>query len=143
MRIYQILKFEWNRRGTESKMREKWGKNQCCRDPSITVLTNQVHLKIQFRHIFDQKCPLTDSLHRLASRFARTSFHSKLFVRYLILSVDDISEPGPFSKCSLNFHGATPFSKPMIVVDGEIITGRDHCLLVSNTCNYKNKYTSK
>ena len=39
----------------------------------MSVLTNQVHLKIQFRHIFDQKCPLTDSLHRLASRFARTS----------------------------------------------------------------------
>ena len=51
------------------------------------------------------------------------------------------SAPPPFSTCSLNFHGgATPFSKPMIV-DGEIITGsRDHCLLVSNTCNYKNKY---
>ena len=35
------------------------------RDPSITdqmsVLTNQVHLKIQFRHRFDQKCPFTDS----------------------------------------------------------------------------------
>ena len=47
------------------------------RDPSITdqmsVLTNQVHLKIQFRHRFDQKCPFTDSLHRLGSRFARTS----------------------------------------------------------------------
>ena len=34
---------------------------------------NQVHLKIQFRHKFDQKCPFTDSLHRLGSRFARTS----------------------------------------------------------------------
>ena len=47
------------------------------RDLSITdqmsVLTNQVHLKIQFRHRFDQKCPFTDSLHRLGSRFARTS----------------------------------------------------------------------
>ena len=46
------------------------------RDLSITdlvsVLTNQVHLKIQFRHRFDQKC--SDSLlHRLGSRFARTS----------------------------------------------------------------------
>ena len=45
--------------------------------PSITdqmsVLTNQVHLKIQFSHRFDQKCPFTDSLHRLSSRFARTS----------------------------------------------------------------------
>jgi len=36
-------------------------------------LTNQVHLKIQFRHRFDQKCPFTDSLHRLGSRFAQTS----------------------------------------------------------------------
>ena len=47
------------------------------RDLSITdqmdVLTNQVHLKIQFRHRFDQKCPFTDSLHTLGSRFARTS----------------------------------------------------------------------
>ena len=47
------------------------------RDLSITdqmsVLTNQVHLKIQFRHRFDQKCPFTDSLHRLSSRFAQTS----------------------------------------------------------------------
>ena len=46
------------------------------RDLSITdqmsALTNQVHLKIQFRHRFDQKCPFTDSFHRLASRFART-----------------------------------------------------------------------
>ena len=37
------------------------------RDLSITeqmsVLTNQVHLKIHFRHRFDQKCPFTDSLH--------------------------------------------------------------------------------
>mgnify|MGYP001191379606 CR=1 FL=1 len=47
------------------------------RDLSITdqmsFLTNQVHLKIQFRLRFDQKCPFTDSLHRLGSRFARTS----------------------------------------------------------------------
>ena len=47
------------------------------RDLSITdqmsVLTNHVHLKIQFRHRFDQKCPFTDSLHRLGSCFARTS----------------------------------------------------------------------
>ena len=39
------------------------------RDLSITdqmsLLTNQVHLKILFRHRFDQKCPFTDSLHRL------------------------------------------------------------------------------
>ena len=45
-------------------------------DPSITdqmsVLTDQVHLKIQFRHRFDQNCPFTDSLHRLGSRFARS-----------------------------------------------------------------------
>ena len=39
----------------------------------MSVLTNQVHLKIQFRHRFHQKCPFTDSLHRLGSRFARTS----------------------------------------------------------------------
>ena len=39
----------------------------------MSVLTNQVHLKIQFRHRFDQKCPFTDALHRLGSRFARTS----------------------------------------------------------------------
>ena len=84
--ICQIWKFEWNRRGTESKKREKWGKRgkynatatgNRTRDLSITdqmsVLTNQVHLKIQFRHRFDQKCPFTDSLHRLGSRFARTS----------------------------------------------------------------------
>ena len=36
------------------------------RDLSITdqmdVLTNQVHLKIHFRHRFDQKCPFTDSV---------------------------------------------------------------------------------
>ena len=48
------------------------------RDLSITdqmsALTNQVHLKIQFRHRFDQKCPFTDSFHRLASRFARTLY---------------------------------------------------------------------
>ena len=48
------------------------------RDPSITdqmsVLTNQVHLKIQFRHRFDRKkCPFPDSFHRLGSRFARNS----------------------------------------------------------------------
>ena len=39
------------------------------RDLSITdqmsVLTNQVHLKIQFRHRFDQKYQFKDSLHRL------------------------------------------------------------------------------
>ena len=29
----------------------------------MSVLTNQVHLKIQFRHRFDQKCPFTDSFH--------------------------------------------------------------------------------
>ena len=39
----------------------------------MSVLTNQVQLKIQFRHIFDQNCSFTDSLHRLSSRFARTS----------------------------------------------------------------------
>ena len=47
------------------------------RDLSITdqmsVLTNQVHLKIQFRHRFDQKCLFSDSIHRLGSRFAQTS----------------------------------------------------------------------
>ena len=87
LRICQLWKFEWNRRGTESKKRKKWGKNKKnnnaastgnrTRDLSITdqmsVLTNQVHLKIQFRHRFDQKSPFTDSLHRLGSRFARTS----------------------------------------------------------------------
>ena len=86
LRICQLWKFEWNRRGTESKKREKWGKkkkinaaatgNQT-RDLSITdhmsAWTNQVHLKIQFRHRFDQKSQITDSLHRLGSFFARTS----------------------------------------------------------------------
>ena len=41
------------------------------RDLSITdqmsVLTNQVHLKIQFRHRFVHKCPFTDSLYRFGS----------------------------------------------------------------------------
>ena len=68
------------------KKREKWGRKKKInaaatgnrtRDPSITdqmsVLTNQVHLKIQFRHRFDQKSQITDSLHRLGSFFARTS----------------------------------------------------------------------
>ena len=60
-------------------MEEKNKKNagNRTRDLSITdqmsVLANQVHLKVQFRHRFDQKCPFTDSLHRLNSRFARTS----------------------------------------------------------------------
>ena len=75
-----------NSSGTEeepNQKREKKEKNNNAaatgnrtRDLSITdqmsVLTNQVHLKIQFRHRFDQKCPFTDSLHRLGSRFART-----------------------------------------------------------------------
>ena len=39
----------------------------------MSVLTNQVHLKIQFRHRFDQKCLSTASLNRLAWRFAQTS----------------------------------------------------------------------
>ena len=66
---------------------------------------------------------------------------SEVYVsQFWVLMIFQRSAPPPFSTCSLNFHGgATPFSKPMIV-DGEIITGRDHCLLVSNTCNYKNKY---
>ena len=82
--MFQLWKFEWNRRGTESNKREKWVKKNVAaignrtRDLSITdqmsVLTNQVHLNIQFRHIFDQKCSFTDSLNRLGSRFARTSF---------------------------------------------------------------------
>ena len=48
------------------------------RDPSITDqmsgLTNQVHLKIQFRHRFDKKV----SIHRLVSQ-TRFSLRSKLF----------------------------------------------------------------
>ena len=74
LRISQLWKFEWSRRGIESKKREKWEKKKFnaaatgnrTRDLSITdqmsVLTNQVHLKIQFRHRFDQKCPFTDSV---------------------------------------------------------------------------------
>ena len=69
-----------NSSGTEgepSQKREKnGGKNQCCRDresnPGPVDNWPIVHLKIQFRHRFDQKCPFTDSFHRLASRFART-----------------------------------------------------------------------
>ena len=86
--ICQLWKFEWKRRGTKSKKRQKWVKKERkkinaaltgnrTRDLSITdqmnVLTNQVLLKRQFRHRFDQKCPFTDSLQRLGSRFARTS----------------------------------------------------------------------
>ena len=63
-----------NSSGTEgepSQKREKNEEKNRTRDPSITdqmsVLTNQVHLKIQFRHRFDQKCLFTDSLHRLGS----------------------------------------------------------------------------
>ena len=73
--ICQLCTFEWNRRGTESKKRKKWGGKEKkinaaatgnrTRDLSITdqmsALTNQVHLKIQFRHRFDQNCPFTDS----------------------------------------------------------------------------------
>ena len=70
--ICQIWKFEWNRRGTESKKREKWGKRKII-NAQMSVLTKQVQLKIQFRYRFDQNCPFTDySLHRLGSRFART-----------------------------------------------------------------------
>ena len=54
-----------NRVKKERKMEEK--------KINASVFTNQVHLNIQFRHRFDQKCPFTDSLHRLVSRFARTS----------------------------------------------------------------------
>ena len=71
-----------NRVKKERKMGEKRKKINAAatgnrtRDPSITdqmdFLANQVHLKIQFRHRFDQKCPFTDSLPRLGSRFART-----------------------------------------------------------------------
>jgi len=66
------------------------------RDLSITnqmsVLTNQVHLKIQFRHRFDQKCPFTDSLqlHRLEPRL----FHSKKIV-YLNSILMNFSLLGP------------------------------------------------
>ena len=67
LRICHLWKFEWNRRGTESKKREKGGKKSNAvatgnrtLDLSITdqmdVLTNQVLLKIQFRHRFDKKC---------------------------------------------------------------------------------------
>ena len=65
--------------GESSQKREKNGKKKRkkIRDLSITdqmcALKNWVHLKIQFRHRFDQKCPFSDSLHRLGSRFARTS----------------------------------------------------------------------
>ena len=38
----------------------------------MSVLTNQVHLKIQFRHRFDEKCPFTDSLHRLSNLVCST-----------------------------------------------------------------------
>ena len=54
------------------------------RDLSITdqisVLTNQVHLKIQFRHRFDQKCPFTETRYAdsdLASSLEPRLFHSK------------------------------------------------------------------
>ena len=64
-----------NSSGTEgepSQKREKNGEKinaagtgNRTRDPSITDqmsnLTNQVHLKVQFRHRFDQKCPFTES----------------------------------------------------------------------------------
>ena len=80
-----------NSSGTEGEPREKREKNgekrkiilaaaagNRTRDLSITdqmsVLTNQVHLKIQFRHRFDQKCPFTHSV--LASLDPRL-FHSK------------------------------------------------------------------
>ena len=79
-----------NSSGTEeepSQKREKMGEKRKkinaaatgnrTRDPSITdqmsVLTNQVHLKIQFRYRFDQNGPFTASLHRLDSCFARSS----------------------------------------------------------------------
>ena len=79
LRICQLWKFEWNRRESSQKKREKCGIKEKkintavtgnrTRDPSIidqmSVLTNQVNLRIQFRHRFDQKCPFTDSLHRL------------------------------------------------------------------------------
>ena len=42
----------------------------------MSVLTNQVHLKIQFRLRYDQKCPFTDSLHRLASLEMKVDFSS-------------------------------------------------------------------
>ena len=78
-----------NSSGTEgelSQKREKNGgkkkNNQCCHD-QMSVLTNQVHLKIQFRDRFDQKCPFKDSLHRLSSRFAGTS-SVPLEVKYFV-----------------------------------------------------------
>ena len=67
-------KREKNGRKKKKKINAATTRNRT-RDLSITdrmsVLTNQVHLKIQFRHIFDQKCPFNNSLHRLGSRFAR------------------------------------------------------------------------
>ena len=86
-----------NSSGTEgepSQKREKMGAKRKkinaastgnrTRDLSITdqmsVLTNQVHLKIQFRHRFDQKCPFTDSLHRLGSTPNEFSYFCSFFL---------------------------------------------------------------
>ena len=67
-----------NSSGTEeNRVKKERVTGNRTRDPSIidqmSVLTNQVHLKLQFRHRFDQKCPFTDSLHRLGSRFVRAN----------------------------------------------------------------------
>ena len=78
------LEIREKQKGNRVKKREKWGKKRKnaatgnrTRDPSKTdqmsVLTNQVNLKMQLRHRFDQKCPFTDSLHWLDSHLARTS----------------------------------------------------------------------
>ena len=60
-----MVKIEWNRRGAESKKREK-------------EKINAAAIRSTWRysldtHRFGQKCPFTDSLHRLRSRFAQTS----------------------------------------------------------------------
>ena len=95
--ICQFWKFEWKRREIESsqKREKNGGKRKIINAAStgnqtqdlsttnqMSVLTNQVHLKIQFRHRFDQKCPFTDSLHRLGSRFARTSSVQLEIIRF-------------------------------------------------------------
>ena len=97
-----------NSSGTEGepsqKREEKWRKKEKkinaastgnrTRDLSITdqmsVLTNQVHLKVQFRHRFDQKCPFTDSA--LASLEPRL-FHSKLCLKITLQAMDRFHEP--------------------------------------------------
>ena len=71
------VKKERNMEGKRKKKIHAASAGNRTQDPSITdqmsVLTDQVHLKIQFRHRFDQNCPFTPSVHRLGSRFTRTS----------------------------------------------------------------------